>query len=153
MKSRGKLSVMLITPLTDNHCQIFVTCIRSTCPLSMHGGLTLWNTVELAHLIPFGIHDSGSVRLLKLQIGTNEADDVTGNSSYVYMTEFKEIMFYKFKSHYSFSVIKSSQLWAMTVAFSDRGWTFSYLTATVTTNTWEKQNRSVCFSTSQWATM
>lgn len=97
MKSRGKLSVMLITPLTDNHCQIFAMCVRSMCPLSMLGGLTLWNTVELAHLIPFGIHDSGSVRLLKLQIGTNQADDVTGNSNYVYITQLKEIMFYKFK--------------------------------------------------------
>lgn len=72
MKSREKLSVML-TPLTDNHCQISAMCIRSTCPLSMHGGLTLQNSL-LAHLIPFGIHDSGSVGLLKHQTGTNEAE-------------------------------------------------------------------------------
>ncbi len=42
-KSRGKLSEMLITTSTDNHCQIFAMCIRTMCPLSAHGGLTLWN--------------------------------------------------------------------------------------------------------------
>jgi len=43
MKSSGKLSGMLITILTDNHCHIFAMTVRTMCPLSMHGGLTQWN--------------------------------------------------------------------------------------------------------------